>query len=123
MSAADDPEYQRWRTERSYELRHKKPLKHNPRKKYNLGTTPRYTRTRRIYKGGTVKYKIEERFGDKEQRKEKNLRNPFITLMPESEAKHTLLPSGMTRAQGWATLRNSWRWFRIYKSQGDEAKM
>jgi hypothetical protein len=115
-----DPEYREWYNERK-KAQTKKHL--SPVVKYGLAKTRIYARSKREHKGASSKYKVEERYGDKEERKEKNLRNPYITLLPWQEAREIVLPSGMTRGQAYGKLKNSWLWFKIYRRQGDLAKL
>jgi hypothetical protein len=109
-----DPEYREWYNKRK-KAQTKKHL--SPVVKYGLAKTRIYARSKREHKGASVKYKVEEKYGDKEQRREVNLRNPYVTLDPDNRT--ITLPSGMTRGQAWGKLRNSWLWLRIYKRRGD----
>ena len=76
-----------------------------------------YTGSQRPTNGANVKYGIEERFGDKEERKEVNLRHPFITITDRAVNRAIVLPSGLTRSQTWAIIRKAWLGFRISKSK------
>jgi hypothetical protein len=81
-------------------------------------TQQRYTPTQRLKRSPSVKKDLDIRFGDRTERKEKNLRDPFITL-DSYASRSKVLPDGKTRAQGWNALRQAWFSFRIYKSKLD----
>ena len=103
--STEDPEYIEWAKARErYKLKHK--------------TRPKYA---------SVKYKIEERFGDKEARREHNLVQPNITELPGDENKHLVpygSPTGRTRGQLWSALRKNWLRLRIAKNKtGDVNEM
>jgi hypothetical protein len=82
-----------------------------PRKKQ------RYTGSQREKRGASVKYGVEEKYGDKEERKEVNLRHPFITITDRAINRAIVLPSGLTRSQAWAIVSKAWLGFRISKSK------
>jgi hypothetical protein len=81
-------------------------------------TKQRYTGFPRVKRSPSVKKDLETRFGDRTERKEKNLREPFVTL-DSYASRLKRLPDGKTRAQGWNALRQAWFAFRIFKSKFD----
>lgn len=71
-------------------------------------------------KHSKVKYKLEERFGDKEQRREHNLKQPYITQLPREENRETVpygSTTGRTRSQLWSVIWKQWLRFRIAKNK------
>ena len=67
-----------------------------------------------------VKYNLEERFGDREARREHNLVQPYITELPASENRE-MVPynstTGRTRGQLWSVIWKQWLRFRIAKNR------
>lgn len=103
-----DAEWKAWKIKRKSQ---QEKSYHTARK------NPRYTPTQRVHRGASVKYKLEEKYGDKEERKEVNLRHPFITITDRAINRAIVLPSGLTRSQAWGIVRKSWLGFRIAKDK------
>ena len=99
FNTSQDPEYREWKKQR------------------NKWTKKYLKRKCKHYK---VKYKLEEKFGDKEARREHNIKQPYITQLPREENRE-IVPYGSTtgrpRRQLWSVIWKQWLRFRIAKNR------